>query len=137
VTRHTTGGSFTREGYSVRFVPYMVTDAAPPGSGHYHRGRSRLPIQPDGRPRRCRTAAPREQVLLGGARFLPWMRDVAFREDDCRVKIGYAAPNPSFVRQVVLCLHKREASSSGQKAGGDEAYLLKVLCAAADWMRWL
>ena len=69
---------------------------------------------------------------------LHWVLDVAFREDDCRVRIDYAAPNLSIVRQLALCLRKRESSSKvgvktkRMKAGRDEGYLLKVLGAAAD-----
>ncbi len=69
---------------------------------------------------------------------LHWVLDVAFREDDCRVRVGFAAQNLSLVRQLALCLLKREATSKvgvktkRMKAGWDEAYLLKVLCAAAN-----
>lgn len=67
---------------------------------------------------------------------LHWVLDVAFREDDCRVRVGYAAQNFSLLRQLALSLLKRETSAKvgvknkRLKAGWDEKYLLKVLSAA-------
>ena len=42
---------------------------------------------------------------------LHWTLDVAFREDDCRVRVGYAAQNFSLLRQLALSLLKRESSA--------------------------
>ena len=61
------------------------------------------------------------------------MLDVAFGEDDCRVRIGNAAENLSRVRRVALILLKREKSrklgvkSKRKKAGWERRYLLTVL----------
>jgi len=64
---------------------------------------------------------------------LHWSLDVAFGEDQSRVRVGYAAENLSRVRRLALTLLKQERSakigvkSKRLKAGWDEAYLLKVL----------
>ena len=42
---------------------------------------------------------------------LHWVLDVAFREDDCRVRQGYAAQNFATIRHIALNLLKREASA--------------------------
>jgi len=62
-----------------------------------------------------------------------WVLDVAFREDDCRVRQGYAAQNFSVLRHIALNLLRQEKSAKcGIKnkrlmAAWDENYLLKVL----------
>lgn len=62
-----------------------------------------------------------------------WVLDVAFGEDDCRVRVGNADQNFAVVRHIALNLLKQEKTSKGGikakrlKAGWDEAYLLKVL----------
>lgn len=62
-----------------------------------------------------------------------WVLDVAFREDDCRVRIGNADQNFAVIRHIALNLLKQEKTSKGGikakrlKAGWDEAYLLNVL----------
>jgi len=64
---------------------------------------------------------------------LHWMLDVAFGEDDSRVRIGNAAENLSRVRRIALMLLKREKTAKvgvkarRKKAGWDRNYLLKVL----------
>ena len=64
---------------------------------------------------------------------LHWTLDVAFDEDDSRVRSGNAAENFSRVRRLALMLLKREKScklgvkSKRRKAGWDRDYLLKVL----------
>jgi len=66
---------------------------------------------------------------------LHWALDVAFREDDCRVRAGHAAENLAVLRRIALNLLRRERTAKvGLKArrlmaGWDEAYLLKVLAA--------
>jgi predicted transposase YbfD/YdcC len=64
---------------------------------------------------------------------LHWVLDIAFREDDCRVRQGEAAQNFAMLRQVALNLLRQERTAKvgvkakRLKAGWDEQYLLKVL----------
>lgn len=63
-----------------------------------------------------------------------WVLDMAFREDDSRIRKGNGSENFAVLRHVALNLLKRETStkrtslkSKRKKAAWDEAYLLKVL----------
>jgi predicted transposase YbfD/YdcC len=62
-----------------------------------------------------------------------WVLDVAFREDDCRVRTGYAPQNFAVLRHLALNLLKRESSvkvgikTKRHKAGWSTDYLCKVL----------
>jgi len=64
---------------------------------------------------------------------LHWVLDVAFREDECRVRQGYADENLAVLRHISLNLLRQEASSrvgihaKRLKAGWDNDYLLRVL----------
>ena len=64
---------------------------------------------------------------------LHWTLDVAFREDDSRIRIGHAAENMSRLRHFALSRLKAEKStklgikSKRLKAGWDQSYLLRVL----------
>lgn len=44
---------------------------------------------------------------------LHWVLDVVFREDDCRVRAGYAAQNFSVIRQLSLNLLKSVPNAKG------------------------
>jgi predicted transposase YbfD/YdcC len=64
---------------------------------------------------------------------LHWVLDVAFDEDQCRVRVGNAAQNLAILRQIALNLLKQERSAGcgihtkRLMAGWDHDYLLKVL----------
>lgn len=64
---------------------------------------------------------------------LHWVLDMAFREDESRVRLGHAAENMSRLRQMALTLLKKEKTAKvGVKnkrlrAGWDNAYLEKLL----------
>jgi predicted transposase YbfD/YdcC len=64
---------------------------------------------------------------------LHWVLDVAFNEDDCRVRIGHAAENLSTSRRIALNLLKADTTKKveikikRQIAGWDERYLLQQL----------
>ena len=62
-----------------------------------------------------------------------WILDVAFREDESRVRKGAAAENMAVLRHIALNLLKREQTAKvgvrakRNKAGWDDAYLLRVI----------
>ncbi len=64
---------------------------------------------------------------------LHWLLDVAFREDESRVRVGHAVENLALVRRLAVHLLKQERTAKvgikakRLKAGWDDAYLLKVL----------
>lgn len=64
---------------------------------------------------------------------LHWVLDVAFREDECRVRAGNAAENFSMVRQLALSLLKQRTEAKcgiqGRRlmAGWNDAFLLRTL----------
>ena len=65
---------------------------------------------------------------------LHWVLDVAFREDDSRVRRGYAAENLAVLRHMALNLLKQEHTSKLSiqnkrlRAAWDTDYLLQLLC---------
>lgn len=65
---------------------------------------------------------------------LHWVLDVAFREDDSRVRRGYAPENLAVLRHIALNLLKREHTSKLSiqnkrlRAAWDNDYLLQILC---------
>lgn len=64
---------------------------------------------------------------------LHWVLDVAFREDDCRIRTGHAPENFTLLRHLaVSALNQEKTAKVGIKnkrlrAGWDDDYLLKVL----------
>jgi predicted transposase YbfD/YdcC len=62
-----------------------------------------------------------------------WVLDLAFREDECRVRKGNGAQNLALLRHIALNLLRSEKTSKRSirakrlKAGWDNDYLLKVL----------
>jgi len=66
---------------------------------------------------------------------LHWVLDLAFREDECRVRKDHAPENFAIIRQLALNLLKQEdslnvgISAKRKRAGWDQDYLLKVLAA--------
>lgn len=64
---------------------------------------------------------------------LHWRLDIAFREDQSRVRVGYAAENFAVIRHIVLNLLKSDKTKKmGVKskrllAGWDESYLLHLV----------
>jgi len=66
---------------------------------------------------------------------LHWVLDVAFREDDSRIRKGHADENFAIVRHIAINKLKNETSlkrgikAKRKKAGWNDEYLLKVLAA--------
>jgi predicted transposase YbfD/YdcC len=64
---------------------------------------------------------------------LHWVLDVAFREDESRVRQGHADENLAIIRHISLNLLRQDHSSQvgihakRLKAGWDSRYLLRVL----------
>jgi predicted transposase YbfD/YdcC len=64
---------------------------------------------------------------------LHWVLDVAFREDDCRVRAGNAAENLCMVRQLALSLLKQRTEAKcgiqGRRlmAGWNNQFLLRTI----------
>ncbi len=64
---------------------------------------------------------------------LHWVLDIAFREDESRVRHGYADQNFAVLRRLALNLLRQEPTArmgtkaKRLKAGWDHAYLLSIL----------
>ena len=60
-----------------------------------------------------------------------WVLDVAFREDDHRLREGHAPENMSVVRKMALAMLKKAKANMGiknkrLKAGWDDSFLVTV-----------
>jgi predicted transposase YbfD/YdcC len=66
---------------------------------------------------------------------LHWVLDIAFREDESRIRSQHAPQNMAILRHLALNLLKQDTTvkvgiaAKRKMAGWDNAYLLKVLCA--------
>jgi len=64
---------------------------------------------------------------------LHWVLDIAFREDECRVRKDHAAENLAVLRHMALNLLKNEKTAKGGihakrlQAGWNNDYLLTIL----------
>lgn len=81
----------------------------------------------------AREALSTSRAHWGIENKLHWVLDVAYREDDCRVRAGYAAENFTLLRHITLNLLKKAKSLGGIKnrrlrAGWDHDFLLQVVC---------
>lgn len=95
---------------------------------HYITSRSKFP---------AKSALAASRSHWGLENQLHWVLDVAFREDDCRVRAGHAAENFAVIRHIAVNLLKTVAGGlNGKKlgvknkrllAGWHEGYLLRVL----------
>ena len=91
-------------------------------------------LSPD-TPHLAQTALDAVRSHWGIENEVHWVLDVAFREDDCRIRQGHAAENMAVLRHIALNLLKHETSKSvGIKnkrliAEWDNSYLEKVLSA--------
>jgi predicted transposase YbfD/YdcC len=67
-----------------------------------------------------------------GIESMPWVLEVAFREDDSPVREGHAGAKLARIRKVALALlrrapGKRTTPTKRKKAGWDDNFLLHVL----------
>jgi len=62
-----------------------------------------------------------------------WVLDIAFREDECRIRMGHGPENFAVLRHIALNLLRQETTFKGSikskrhRAGWNESYLKKVL----------
>jgi predicted transposase YbfD/YdcC len=87
------------------------------------------------------TSLPGDAATVGAAvrghwgieNRLHWVLDIAFREDESRVRQGFADQNLAVLRRLALTLLRQEPTATmgtkakRLKAGWDHAYLLKIL----------
>ena len=82
---------------------------------------------------RARHILSASRMHWGVENSLHWVLDVAFGEDDSRVRVGNAAENLSVLRRMALNMLKSESSAKvgvaakRKKAGWDTDYLIRVL----------
>ena len=80
-----------------------------------------------------RTFAEAARGHWGIENGLHWILDVAFREDDSRVRVDHGAENVAILRRIALNLLRQDTTTKAGiharrlKAGWDELYLLHLL----------
>jgi predicted transposase YbfD/YdcC len=84
-------------------------------------------------PSDAKTFAQASRGHWGIENGLHWCLDIAFREDESRIRIGHAATNLGIIRHFALNLIKQDKSrkvgvkASRKRAGWDETYLHRLL----------
>jgi len=84
-------------------------------------------------PSDAKTFAQASRGHWGIENGLHWSLDIAFREDESRIRIGHAATNLGIIRHFALNLIKQDKSrkvgvkASRKRAGWDEIYLHRLL----------
>ena len=62
-----------------------------------------------------------------------WVLDIAFREDECRIRMGHGPENFAVLRHIALNLLRQETTFQGSikskrhRAGWNDSYLKKVV----------
>ena len=85
-------------------------------------------------PKPARTALEAVRSHWGIENSLHWVLDIAFREDECRIRRDHAPENFAILRRAALSLLKQEKSTrlgvhaKRLKAGWDTAYLACQAC---------
>ena len=83
-------------------------------------------------PSDAKTFAQASRGHWGIENGLHWSLDIAFREDESRIRIGHAATNLGIIRHFALNLIKQDKSrklgvkASRKRAGWDETYLYRL-----------
>jgi predicted transposase YbfD/YdcC len=83
----------------------------------------------------ARTFGTSVRAHWGIENVVHWVLDVAFREDMSRIRMDHGPENFALIRHIALNLLQRERTFKGSvktkrlKAGWNNAYLTKVLCA--------
>ena len=123
------------EGQTSRDVRYYISSLSPDAQLLAESIRSHWMIE-----KRCDPASAtdaRASVRFNRKRAprdpLHWVLDVAFREDECRIRTGHAPENFAILRHLALSALNQETTAKlgiqnkRKRAGWDNDYLLNVL----------
>lgn len=116
------------EGHTSRELRYYISSLPPNAKLLAESIRSHWTIE-----KRCDPASATDARERAPRDPLHWVLDVAFREDDCRIRTGYAPENFTILRHLALsALNQEKTAKLGiqnkrRRAGWDNDYLLKVL----------